>query len=205
MMCRQFAMRVTQINTYTAYLPCLKQVKGSPDEMEYENVPFSELNMCTHILSAMPQIIAGAYCSIKGRSFPTDIEKLKNDLMLIEAQQTRTDTMLKNVRGGSTSGGTQKSVHGKGNSSAKKTSDLALSATPRKSKPGASPKVREDRHCELCEKYSNSMMGTHNNNMCRKWHPDGTPKCTKKSSKPSRQHRTQQRKLRTIKAQFAQL
>ena len=59
--CKQFIMHIMQMNTYTVYLPCLKQVEGSPSEMEFQNNPFSELDMCMHILSAMPQIIAGAY------------------------------------------------------------------------------------------------------------------------------------------------
>ena len=205
MVCKQFIMRVMQMNTYTAYLPCLKQVKGSPDEMEFQNVPFSELNMCIHILSAMPQLIAGAYWSIKGRSFPTDVEKLKDDLMLIEAQQNRTDSMLKNMQGVYPSGGAWKSAHKEGNISARRTSASSPSAIPRTSKPGASPKVQEDWHCELCKKYSKSTMGTNNTDILCKWHPGGMPKCAKKSSKPSRQHRSQQCELGTIEVQFAQL
>ena len=66
--------------------------------MEATNVMFSELDVCTHVLNAMPMAITVAYWAIKGRTIPTDAEKLKEDLTLVENQVSRQEKLLADVR-----------------------------------------------------------------------------------------------------------
>ena len=66
--------------------------------MEATNMMFSELELCTHVLNAMPMAITMACWAIKGRPIPVDIEKLKEELTLVDNQVSRQEKLLANVR-----------------------------------------------------------------------------------------------------------
>ena len=66
--------------------------------MEATNMMFSELDLRTHVLNAMPMAITVAYWAIKGRNILVDIEKLKDDLTLVENQVSHQEKLLADVR-----------------------------------------------------------------------------------------------------------
>ncbi len=49
-----FVDRVVEINTYNKFLPSLKDKEGFPEELVQGNVPFTELELCNIILTALP-------------------------------------------------------------------------------------------------------------------------------------------------------
>ena len=84
--CPQLISRLMQLNEMTSYLPCMKQMEDSPPEMPKMNVPFSELEMCTHVIAALPVDLSVAYWAAKGMHFPINLKKLQEDLKRVEAQ-----------------------------------------------------------------------------------------------------------------------
>ena len=80
------------------YLPCLKHVEGSPTDMLTMNKPFSELEMCTILITTLPLRMSTAYYASKGQHFPQDMKKLEEDLILVEAQVQRQDKIMRELR-----------------------------------------------------------------------------------------------------------
>ena len=93
----QFFSRMHALNEMIEYLPCLKHVEDSPVDLPIMNVPFTELDMCTNILSALPVKMTVAYYASKGQHFPTSMKKLEEDLILVEAQVQRQDKMMQDL------------------------------------------------------------------------------------------------------------
>jgi hypothetical protein len=94
----QFFSCMHALNEMIEYLPCLKHEEDSPADLPIMNVPFTELDMCTNILSALPVKITVAYYASKGQHFPTSMKKLEEDLSLVEAQVQRQDKMMQDLR-----------------------------------------------------------------------------------------------------------
>ena len=77
------------MNTMIPYLPCLKHMEGSPTDLPTMNIQFSKLEMCTNLISVLPPKMSTAYYASKGQHSPTSMEKLEEDLILVEAQVQR--------------------------------------------------------------------------------------------------------------------
>ncbi len=72
-----FVDRVVEINTYNKSLPSLKDEEGSPAELVQGNVPFTELELCNVILTALPFGFASAFWASKGtKHFPVCVKTL---------------------------------------------------------------------------------------------------------------------------------
>ena len=77
--------RISETNSYNKYLPSLKDKEGSPTELVRSNEePFSQLEMCNIILTALPFNFASSFWAAKGaKQFPVCVKTLKADLQLI--------------------------------------------------------------------------------------------------------------------------
>lgn len=62
------------------------------------NIQFSKLEMCTNLISVLPPKMSTAYYARKGQHSPTSMEKLEEDLILVEAQVQRQDKMINERR-----------------------------------------------------------------------------------------------------------
>lgn len=62
------------------------------------NIQFSKLEMCTNLISVLPPKMSTAYYASKGQHSPTSMEKLEEDLILVEAQVQRQDKMINERR-----------------------------------------------------------------------------------------------------------
>ena len=49
-----FIDRVVEMNTYNKFLPSLKDKECSPEELVRGNIPFTEVELCNIILTALP-------------------------------------------------------------------------------------------------------------------------------------------------------
>ena len=96
------------------------------------NTSSSELEMCTNLITTLPLKTSTAYYTSKGQHFPTSTKKLKEDLILVEAQVQRQDEMINELRA---KAGLPVSKRGSdGNKKATKPSD----PIPKKAKKGGS-------------------------------------------------------------------
>ena len=89
-----FIDRMLKLNSYIEDLPCLKDEEGAPDIMPRAQDPFNDMELCTHILTALPSGFSVAYWARKGKHFPVDVEKLKDDLELIEPEFQQKQKMM---------------------------------------------------------------------------------------------------------------
>ena len=71
--CPQLISRLVMMNEMTSYLPCMKQIEDSPDEMPKMDVPFSEMEMCTHVIAALLSDLSVVYWAAKGMHFPINL------------------------------------------------------------------------------------------------------------------------------------
>ncbi len=62
------------------------------------NVPFLEIEMCIHVINALPMNLDVAYWSSKGVHFPVSLKALGEDLRLVEAQVSRTTKAMDELR-----------------------------------------------------------------------------------------------------------
>ena len=95
-----FVDRVVEINTYNKFLPSIKDEEGSPAELVQGNVPFTELELCNVILTALPFGFASAFWAAKGtKQFPVCVKTLKEDLELIKPSYQVTANLVAQVKG----------------------------------------------------------------------------------------------------------
>ena len=60
------------------YLPTLKDEEGSPQALPRGNDPFTEIELCNVILTALPFSFASAFWAAKGaKHFPVSVQTLK--------------------------------------------------------------------------------------------------------------------------------
>ena len=87
------------MNSYNKYLPSLKDEEGSPTELVCSNEPFSQLEMCNIILTALPFNFASSFWAAKGaKHFPVCVKTLKADLQLIEPAYSVTAKLAAQVK-----------------------------------------------------------------------------------------------------------
>ena len=66
------------------YLPTLKDEEGSPQALPRGNDPFTEIELCNVIQTALPFSFASAFWATKGaKHFPVSVQTLKQDLELV--------------------------------------------------------------------------------------------------------------------------
>ena len=171
----QFFSRMHALNEMIEYLPCLKHVEDSPVDLPIMNVPFTELDMCTNILSALPVKMTVAYYASKGQHFPTSMKKLEEDLILVEAQVQRQDKMMQDLR---SKAGISKGSDGKKTLKMKEGDPIPKKQRTGAGKQGPPNNEKGPTHklCQLCAVHSPSIKGTHNTAQCRKWNADGSEK-----------------------------
>ena len=164
-----FISRVVELNLYLAILPCLKDVKESPQSLARADVPFSEMELCTIILNAIPYQLACAYwAKHEPNHFPLDVDLLTNELVLLEPQFSKTQQLLEQVRGKK-----------KKNEAAAKAEREAAAAASGDQPKGArntsrrSSKKQGNKHCERCAKWHPSAKDTHNTNECKRFTASG--------------------------------
>jgi len=178
----QLINRMKELNTLVPYLPCLKHREGSPDKMPSMDESFSELEMCTNILAALSSELSMAYWASKGEHFPTDLRKLKEDLVLVETQVCQQERLLDELRVKVGMKPKSKQHRGKEHQEArmkslgdripKKSFKTAQVSTPKSG--GKSKWVQK--LCQHCATWSPHSKHTHDTKDCRKWNKDGTPK-----------------------------
>ena len=79
-----FIDRVNEINSYLECLPSLKDERGSPQAMPRGNVPFTDIERCNMVLTALSFNFASAFWTSKGAGhFPNCLKMLKEDLELV--------------------------------------------------------------------------------------------------------------------------
>ena len=180
--CPQLISRLMQLNEMTSYLPCMKQMEDSPPEMPKMNVPFSELEMCTHVIAALPIDLSVAYWATKGMHFPISLKKLQEDLKRVEAQHKRNAHAIDQLRikAGIPSKKSGDQSKGKGPhkmsgpddkipKKGKRNIDAAADAVG-----GPKNSNRRQKHCTMCAQWSPGIKHTHNTRECRKWNKDGS-------------------------------
>ncbi len=102
-MCEDFycAILIDQMrfaNEISVYLPCMKHAEDSPVLWPTMNVPFSEMEMCIHVINALPMNLAAVYWASKGIHFPVSLKALNEDLWLVEAQVNHTTKAMDELR-----------------------------------------------------------------------------------------------------------
>ena len=183
--CSQFIERLRWANILIEYLPCLKHRAGSPKELPRSNEPFTDIDLCSIVLNALPKSLAGSYWAHKGKHIPVDLKKLEDDLEVIERQEAIQYNKLEDIRakvGLSTPG----SKTGISESSPKGLDGLI----PRKKKKakgadGNALTPSNKKQCNFCMQWSPQIAHTHNTAQCRKWNKDGTPKKASSSFTPA--------------------
>lgn len=171
----QQVSRLEAMNLMIPYLPCLKHMEGSPAGLPTMNTSFSELEMCTNLISTLPMKMSTAYYASKGQHFPTSMKKLEEDLILVEAQVQRQDKMINELR--SKAGLPVSKRDSDGN---KKATMKPSDPIPKKAKKGNSKSLLgntekpNSKLCQLCAKHSPNVKNTHNTAQCRKWNADGS-------------------------------
>ena len=164
--------RCVVLNDLTKYLPTLKSQEGSPASLPRLDKPYSELEMCTFVLSALPMSLSTAYWASKGVHFPTCLKKLQQDLELVETQQMCHEKIMDQLR--TAAGGSKK----KDAEGAPRASMKSGDRIPKKKKKGDDEKssTREQRLCQLCAVHAPKIKNTHNTKDCKKFNADGTRK-----------------------------
>ncbi len=58
---KRFIARIVEMNNYLKYLPCLKDLEGSPPELTHADVPFTGMELCYIIINAIQYPLNSAY------------------------------------------------------------------------------------------------------------------------------------------------
>ena len=157
---------------YLEFMPYLKDVEGSPAESTRAHRPFSGMELCYIVLNAIPYGLACAYwAKHDANHFPMDIEKMCEELVLLEPAFGRTQQFLDqiNARGPKLS---RKS--GKNQAHKDKDSNSCDTGGPKNDK-GEAVASAEAKHCARCAKYdkNNFFASTHNTDKCRRFDTNG--------------------------------
>lgn len=191
-----FVNRMVELNKYLKYLPTLKDKEGCPTEVPRGDKPFSDYELCEHILQAIPYKFAVAYWAKQGPNhFPSDVKTLKEELKLIEPQFEQTQRLLDQVR----------NSKAKDKPSMKSDKEPIPRKTLGKGKGNADkgpkkPQGRGQRYCNRCAKKSPQWANTHNTSDCRKWDKDGNP--LDRAAKSVHAHHQGMEEMRECFAQF---
>ena len=206
----QLFARLIQLNDMTKYLPCLKHVEDSPDDLPKMNVPFTELEMCTNVIASLPLSISTGYYAQKGMHFPTKLTQLKEDLIRVTASVQRHDKMIADLRakaGIPTKGSGQEKakMSGPNKPIPKKARFGKAKESGGPSNGGPPSNDHTNKLCQLCAKHSPGCKNSHNTAQCRKWNADGTDKCRAGELGKLRNTNAHSHPEEDMKAVFAQM
>jgi hypothetical protein len=140
-------------------------------------VPFTELELCTIILTALPFGFASAFWTQKGtKHFPVCVKTLKEDLELIKPNYQVTATLVAQVKGSQKgqpkSGRDKQSKRGALDQPIPRKTDAKASGNKKEAAKSASSK-KQKKNCEKCAKWSLKLKHTHGTSKCCKWTDDG--------------------------------
>ena len=166
----QYITRMEDCNSYLTYLPCLKQVRGSPTNMARADVPFTDTELCSIILSGLDIRLTTAYWALKGSNHvPTSVVDLKNDLESIEPQVE----LARNSKSSGKKDASKSGDNGKQNSGKRKAAPSTDSGPRKTNNSKGYAKTKKQRLCQKCAKHSPAIKNTHNTADCRKWDDNG--------------------------------
>ena len=138
------------------------------------NVPFSEFELCTNVINALPGSLHASYWANKGTHFPVCLKTLAEDLKYIEVQVDRNKRALEDLR--RHVGNVPKNGANKGNHTSTKGDGTRIPKKAARAATAAAAGGRPKKHCALCRKWSAVIAHTHNTKDCRKWNADGSQK-----------------------------
>jgi len=175
---KPFLLRIKENNELIVYMPCLKDTKDAPADMPRANTPFPDYELCMYMLNMIPRGFQEMYWSRKGEHHPHDVDKLIEDLHVMEPEYLSHKKLMGDIRA---------IKQASKDTSSSKSSDKK--DKKRKMGPGDSiPKKdvkRTAKLCQHCAQWAPQIKDTHNTKDCRKWNPDGTPKSKGRSSSGS--------------------
>jgi hypothetical protein len=160
----------------------LKHHEGSPEEMPSMDESFSELEMCTNVLAALPTELSMTYWTSKGEHFPTDLRKFEEDLVLYETQVCQQERLLDKLR--VKVGMKPKSKQHRGKDHQETRMKSLVDCIPKKSFKTAQVSTQKgdgkskwvQKLCQHCATWAPHSKHTHDTKDCCKWNKDGTPK-----------------------------
>ena len=166
---RTFCNGVVEINTYNKFLPSLKDKEGSPEELVWGNIPFTELELCNIILTALPFGFATAFWVAKGtKHFPVCVKTLKENLELIKPNCRVMATLVTQVKGtqkGQSKSGKDKDSKRELNKPIPRKTEAKISGNKQEASKPASNK-KQKKNCEKCTKWSPKLKHTHDTSKC---------------------------------------
>ena len=173
---KAYIKRIQEICSYLPWLPCMKDMKGSPAELTRMNVIPSDLKLCQYILEAMPSKWTNMYWSRKGHHFPMDVDVLVSDLALIEPEFRAAQAAINKTRQNEKGGQAKSDTAGRSSSKMKDGDRIPKKSKKDRNRDGSKGNRREYRFCQKCAKYSPQSKDTHNTHECNKWNEDGSKK-----------------------------
>ena len=176
---RQGIGRFQEMNKLLSYMPCLRHKKDSPAALKAIK-EYSALEMCTHILAAIPLKLNTAYHAGNQDSFAVDVGVLVLRLEAANLNLKQTKTMLRGYvdselgkRGNSKTTGeriprkaanSQPSNKGGGSSGDKTNASRGKAKEARK------------KECELCAQWHPQAKDSHWTSECTRFNKDGSKK-----------------------------
>ena len=96
---RGFILRVVEMNYYLTFLPCLKDLEGSPQGIKRTDVRLDQFKMCTLILNAILFPLSSAYWAKQnGEHFPMDVDVLAVELVHLEPEFGRAQHLYEQAK-----------------------------------------------------------------------------------------------------------
>ena len=202
--CEQFCQRMVELNNYMKLLPCWKDEEDSPSQLARADTPFTSIEMCMHILNALPFPLATAYWAMKGaKHCPVDVDELRRDLILVEPNVKSFAKLVAQVKSqGNDKGDEEKATAkgGKANSGGGTASSKSSTKGSGGKTQNQNPRNTQRKLCNRCAQWSAYLKNTHNTKDCRKWNNDSTPK-----NKRTRETQAISKEMEEQETCFAQL
>ena len=176
---KAYIKRIQEICSYLPWLPCMKDMKGSPAELTRMNKKPTELKLCQYILEAIPAKWSNMYWSRKGHHFPMNVDELVSDLALIEPEFRAAQSAINKTRQNEKGGQAKPDSAGRASGKMKDTDRIPKKSKKDRNRDGSKGNNgagREYRLCQKCAKFSPQSKDTHNTSQCNKWNEDGSRK-----------------------------
>merc|ERR1712197_142663 len=92
--------RFEQVNQMLKFLPCRKEIEGSPRKIRRGSKPLNEQEQMDAILNAIPYKLSAAYwAKVKADSFPASMRELLADLKAVEPKWRQETSLNKRLSG----------------------------------------------------------------------------------------------------------
>ena len=163
---RAFIERIREMNEYFQYLPTQKEVEGAPKELKNGKEPFTQIELCEVVLMAIPFNLSSAYWGKqKAGHYPMDLDALTEELVKLEPEFNRLQSLLDAKK--------REDAKGKAKKSDEKPTVAKKSQQHKHKQPGGG---KQKMLCQRCALWSPQVKHTHNTDKCLKWEKDGTAK-----------------------------